>query len=300
MKQLITRQHIKYICDYLNSNFPDKDRVFYKFGLATEILRVLVGNEWTDQVVFSKDHPIKSKTTARAVEFFKSKETEERDVYKFQARVSMFAERLFNLQNVTGISRIIDATKSGDINLGYSEIEAGIHLYSRDIPFQFVIGPGEKRKDFDILIQDEDLILNCEVKHKIEKTELSKETLLATFSAAKSQVPLLEPALFIIKIPEDWTKDPDVSICVDSSTKKFFMRSENILGIMFRWEERSFSHEGDFCTKFRFIKNPHFNGNANFERIINKLNGKASKRITLDELLDEFLKKKKWWQYFII
>jgi len=52
----MTEQDIKHVCDVLKSKFPDRSLDFYKFGLAQEILRVLINNEWANQAIFEQ-HP---------------------------------------------------------------------------------------------------------------------------------------------------------------------------------------------------------------------------------------------------
>ncbi len=269
---------VRHACSSLESRYPSKDCLFYRFGLAIEILRVLVDNEWVNQVIFPNDHPIKSKATEKAMTFLRSKGIG----YQFQERVYRLATRLYQLKDVPNISQVIENIKNGDLEGAYAEIEAGRHLHSRNIPFIYVLPRGTKGLDFDIEITSP-VRINCEVKHKIEGTALSKETLERTLSDAKSQVPENEPSLLFIKIPEEWIRSPEISGTIERTLGTFFPRSINVIGIMFRWEERG-GGQGVFLWKYRFEENPHFADTPEISEIIDKLVGGPVHQDILDDL----------------
>jgi len=239
------------VCKTLELKYPGRSCDFYRFGLAVEMLRVLISNEWVNQAIFPNDHPTKSKKTQEAIIFLKSKEIG----FQFQERVYRLAQRLYDIQNITGLEMVIKKIINGDTYGGYAEIEAGSFFKRRNIDFDFIIPSGIKGHDFDIKISGSPAI-NCEVKHKIEATSLSKKILEKTLSLANEQVPNTEPALFFIKIPEEWIVNQALINVVERTMGTFFPRNKNVLGFILHWEERDKTNNGGFYWKYKYEKNP--------------------------------------------
>lgn len=250
-------ERLKALCDSLVMKYPDSDCDFYKMALSVEVLRELVDNEWTNQAIFPNHHPVTSKSVQEAIVFLRTGDTG----FQFQERVSKLAIRLLNTQEVKGLQKVVQEIRSGDIYGGYAELEAGDFLMRRDIPFEFVIPSGEKKKDFDIRITTEPRI-NCEVKHKIESTTISKKALESVLSSANKQVPADEPALFFIKIPEEWVKSPDFKSVVERVSGTFLPRNTHVVGFVLHWEERVPGNEGHFFWKYHLEENKDLSLNA--------------------------------------
>ncbi len=248
---------IKLICDSMVANYPDKDCDSYKMLLSLEVLRAMMGDEWTNQAIFPNNHHVTSKTVLDAVNFLQTN----RPGFVFQERVSKLAVHLYNIRDVVGLQKVIDEIKSGNIYGGYAELEAGDFLLRRNIPFEFVIPSGQKGQDFDIKINT-NYTINCEVKHKIESTHPSKEALEATLSAANKQVPKNQPALFFIKVPISWIRHADFRGIVERTKGTFFPRNENVLGFILYWEETVQGGDGMFHWKYKFEKNSRLSVNV--------------------------------------
>ncbi len=275
---------VKFICDWLVKNKPDQDCDFYKMWISVELLKVLVDNEWTNQAIFPNNHPATSPAVQEAIEFLRTATIG----FQFQERISRLAVRLYNIQNVTGLDRVINSLRAGDIALAYAEIEASDFFFRRGIQHEFVTPSGIKGNDYDIRLTTHGV--NCEVKHKIEDTAPSKETLERTLSAAKAQVPLEEPAILFIKIPVEWVRCPEISAIVERTKGTFFPRSSNILGIIIHWEEPSSEREGAFFWKFRYEINSSCRfENSELSNLI--LNKEAVLGDSITVLMNKFISK---------
>lgn len=275
---------VKYVCDWLTQNKPEQDCDFYKMWIGVEILRALIDNEWTNQAIFPNDHPATSKETQSAISFLRTNEIG----FQLQERVFRLANRLFDIQDVPNLDKVVSAIKEGDIALGYAEIEASSFFKRRNIEHEFVVPTGEKGKDFDIKINE--LNINCEVKHKIEETAPSKRALERTLSSAKEQVPSDESALFFIKIPEEWIAHNDIKNIVERVKGSFFPRSKNVLGFILHWEERFLENEGIFYWKYRYERNIHCD-KQNDEFTDKILNVDVDLNDSITKLMNKYLKK---------
>jgi hypothetical protein len=279
-----SEDRVRFVCDWLIKNKPNQDCDFYKMRISIEILRVLVDNEWTNQAIFPNNHPVTSPAVQEAIKFLRTNIIG----FQFQERVCRLAVRLYNIQNIAGLNRVIDSLKAGDITLAYAEIEASDFFFRRGIQHEFVAPSGIKGNDYDIRLTTHGV--NCEVKHKIEDTNPSKETLERTLSAAKAQVPAEEPAILFVKIPVEWVRSPEISGIVERAKGTFFPRSLNILGIIIHWEEPSMEKEGAFFWKFRY----EINSNCRFvnpeltDLILNK---EATLGDSITVLMNKFISK---------
>ena len=282
--QKISLEQLKIICKTLKEKFPNKDRDFYKLGLSTELLRIMVDNEWVNQSIFSM-HDYKPQKTEKGRIFFKS----EGRGFQYQERVRRLAERIFNLQNIKNIEDIVEKIKEGNLISRFSELEVGTTFYRRKIPFEFVKQTGRKRFDFDIKIKTNPEI-NCEVKNKIKSTILSEETLRVSLKKARDQMPKDEPSLIAVKIPEEWTLNKRILEIFPNVLDKFFKqdKSNNVVGVLFRWESRSFFHKGIFFWKYRLEKNPYSKMmNNQVREIFEKIESGVTQWIDFENVLND-------------
>lgn len=244
-------------------------RDIVRFGTSLEVLKILFGKEWTDEVI-SQQHKNKTSKTKEARDFLRTKELG----FQMQERIYRLAERSFNLQNVKNFEGIIEEIKRGNLQSRFAELEAGTHFYRRGIKFEFVKPIMKKGFDFDIILNTNPKI-NCEVKHKIESTKLSGKTLIKSLEEARKQVPSDKPAFFVIKIPEDWIKHPNFLKEIPPSIEGFFKqkRNSNVIGSLFRWESRHPKHKGGFFWRYKLVKNSFSKfSNKQMDLILKKIN----------------------------
>jgi hypothetical protein len=272
------------MCETIKAQHPGKDVDYYKMFLATELLRLIIDNDWVNQTIF-KQNPVKERKNNNAFEYFRSKT----NGFQWQERVYRLAERVYNLRHIPNIENIIDDIIGGELVSRFAELEVGSHLFSRGIKFEFVVPTGEKGKDFDIKII-EPLIINCEVKHKIESTSLSDSTLTNTIRSANDQIPKDVPAIIFIKIPEEWISDKKLKEVIDRVFEPFFQRnSTHITGIMLRWEERDSINEGMFYWKFEFHVNKYFKLNDDIDLFLQQINGTRNNWVSLSDIIHKYM-----------
>jgi hypothetical protein len=283
MKMLDERE-LKIMCETIKKEHPDKDADYYKMFLSTEVLRLMIDNEWVNQAVF-KQHPNKEKKNNAAFDYLRSGA----NGYEWQERVSKLAERVYNLRRVPNIENIIDKIKSGELLSSYAELEVGSHLYSRGISIEFVIPKGIKGQDFDIKITSP-LVVNCEVKHKIESTAISQNTLTDAIRSANDQIPHDEPAIIFIKIPEGWLSDQSFNEIINKAFEPFFERnSTHIIGIMLRWEQSDTQVPGIFYWKYNFYENKHYKTTTDIKAFTERLQDMSTNWISFSEIVRKYI-----------
>lgn len=249
----LSLSELKKMILFIMKKFPNRDSVFYRLFLSSEVLRRIVGNEWTNQAIFYM-HQNKPPQTDEARKYLRSEFENEYEQFQWQQRLEILAERIFNLQKINNFSRLIGEIQQKNFSSRFAEIEVGAHLKRAGISFEFVIPSNKKLEDFDITIND-GILINCEVKQKLEETNLSKDTLDNTLNKAMKQLPKSEAALIALQIPEEWVKNLKLKEIVEKNTKKFFKKYNNLLAILFRWEIRDRYHPGAFYLMFRIEEN---------------------------------------------
>lgn len=286
MKRFSYEQLVK-LCDFLiidSAKDPNitQSKELIKMGMFTELLRILIDNEWANQALFSMHHK-KPKITNEAREHFKTEESG----YEWMERIRFFAESAYNLQCIEGISEVIENIKNGKMYAGSAELEVGKHLYSRKVPFRYVKPTGTKRRDFDVLIQTQPPIY-CEVKHKVKVDDFKEKGLYRTFSQAVDQLPIQRPLLLGVTIPDKWTEKGDI---IDKVTQKFFLRHKEVVGILYRWLRNE--HEGLFTRRYRLSRNLHsIYLNSAINEILDRISGRPNNDewVSIHSLVDKRFK----------
>ena len=227
------------------------DADYLTFGLTDFILRTLVGNEWTNQVLY-KQHPRVSAANRNDRQFFRAERPNTEDAYRNQERARITAENVFNLQKITGIQRVIDEIKTSDLESYFTELQSASQLKRSNVSFRFNTPSGEKGKDFDILIEEGKNGIACEIKTKVEETELSHESVLNSLKDARGQLPKDKPGLIFVRLPEEWIKDPNISKEIDRALRRFYGQTQRILAVVFRWEQYRFGHSGGAFTYYHY------------------------------------------------
>ena len=282
-----TEKELKIIFDTLKKEHPDKDIDFYKMGLAVEVLRLMIDNEWVNQSIFNQ-HKIRDKKNLDAYDFFRS----DTNGYQWQERIFRFAERVFNLRNVHNIDSIIEDIISGELVSRFAEIETGRHLMSRGFNFEFIEPTGKKGQDFGIKIISE-ITINCEVKHKIESTTLSQKTIKKALSNANKQFPHDTPALIFLRIPSEWKEEMNFRKTFEIASNGVFQRNKgHILGVVLRWEQEDVEKKGMFHWFYYVIENKYFNHNEITSNILGQVTepGLKSTWIDFHDFITDYMK----------
>ncbi len=276
------------MCETLEKEHPNRDIDFYLMFLATETLRLMIDNDWVNQALF-KQNENTSRVNRNAFEFFRS----ETGGFRWQERVLRFAERVYNLQTVANFDSILKDIISGELVSRYAEIEVGSHLKSRAIPFEYNLPRGRKTEDFDMRILCPNQI-NCEVKHKIESTAFSENTLKNTVSGANKQLPKDNHSIIFVKIPFEWVTIPNVENEILRVFNPFFLRNRtNNLAIVIRWEEQNQDNPNMFFWKYKVYKNPHLGINEQLDNFFSRLSSDRLKDnwVSYNDILQKYIKR---------
>jgi hypothetical protein len=225
---------------------------FIAYAIATEYLREVVGNEWTNQTVFGM-HPTVTRTNRPGRAFLRAEATDSADGFRNLERVVSLAEMLFNLKDVDGIGARIDDLRNGVIESTYAELESGDFLYRRGITFRYVDRTGQKGADFDAVLPLEDgSSLPAEMKAKAETTELSANGVENILQNARSQLPPGTPGLIFLKLPEAWIRNPDVAAIVTSAVNGFLRGTTRVIAVILQWEEQHAVNPEGALTLYKF------------------------------------------------
>src|SRR5207244_167526 len=122
---------------------------------------------------------------------------------RMQSRVEWLAEKLFNLQDVEGVERLVDEIKQGHLESRFAEIDCAAQIRNAGVPFRFLVPstvPGQRAPDLEILLEGGD-VTPCEVEGKKEDTALSLQTIVTTLDHARKQLPKGKAGIIFLKIP---------------------------------------------------------------------------------------------------
>ena len=281
----------KHLCDLsiaIKKKSPYKKLGIHRIDLAIWVLRLILGREVVNNFIFDKE-VLLSKEIKTAREFLKSADYN----FQWQERVCRLAERVFNLQSVNNIDRVFqEMIEEHKIASCFAEIETGTRLYRSEIPFEYVSLETKKKykpNNFDIRILTNPIIC-CEVKHKLESTDLSEATINSTLLSALEQVPKNEFSLVVLRIPFNWIKNPEVKDVFDKVLKSIFEDedSKQLLGVLLQWEEQYELNPGClFLIKYKMINNPNIDND--FSDLFQKLDKPDPKNwISLKKVVEEY------------
>lgn len=233
------------------SGVPDAD--FVTFGMATEYLRAFVDNEWTNQMVFG-EHPTVARSNRAGRAFMRAEPAATDDRYRNQQRTLRIAELLFNLQDVEGIDARLEELRSGNVEPTYSELEAGAFLLQRAVRFRYIKSSGTKGADYDAEIPLADAAkVNCEMKCKVEGTDLGEGAVRNPLQTARKQLPPGEPGLVFLKVPEAWVYQPETAQVVPTTIDAFLRGTSRVVAVVLRWEEQHLQgQDGGALILYRF------------------------------------------------
>lgn len=239
----------RFLRAYQPSGAADID--FVTFGMATEYLRAFVDNEWTNQMVFG--HPIVSRSNRKGREFMRAESTEADERFRNQQRTVRIAELLFNLQNVEGIDARLEDLRLGRVESTFAELEAGVFLWRRAVPFRYINSSGTKGADYDAEIPLHKTIkVNCEMKSKTEGTDLGPGAVRNPLQTARKQLPPSEPGLVFLKVPEPWVQQPEVARILPTIIDAFLRGTSRVTAVVLRWEEQQLLRPDGTLTLYKF------------------------------------------------
>lgn len=251
-----TRTWLRGCVQHLKGLHPTQDVDFLTFGLAAQYLRNQFGDEWANEALFGP-HPTVSRDSRKDRAFMRAEATSLEDRFRNMQRTLRLAELLFNMQHVPGIDKRIESLR-GAVEPSTAELEAGAFLLRRETPFRFVTPSGKRGADYDAEIDLSNAPpVPCEMKCKLEATELTKGTLLASLNAARKQLPRSALSLVFLKTPESWLRRQDWAGVMKEAVDEFFRSSKRVVAVVTQWEEQLLQPQGSlFLYRFRLESRP--------------------------------------------
>jgi len=224
----LTRAEILAFAERFDNEAPvRKDPLLRLYAVALEVLINIMGRRWARDHLFS----------AGGHAFLRNSADAEIDRLKHHDRIVSFADLLINLQDVPGFAQRIARLRTSDLESAIGELEGAKFLFLSDTPFGFVGESGAIGRDYDVDIEIGDPRPACEMKCKLEDTQLSESTIRGTLEGARRQLPDDRPGIVFVKIPEAWTRDPAVSAIMERALRRVFGSTGRISAVVFHWEE---------------------------------------------------------------
>ena len=111
----LTKSDLENFLESQNLALPNSSPIARLYGLATEVLIHLLGTSWVVDNIFGKC-PLDKFLRVKA----KSKE----DRFKMTDRIVEISEMLFNFQDVSGVTNIIEKIKKDRIESYFAELQS--------------------------------------------------------------------------------------------------------------------------------------------------------------------------------
>lgn len=213
--------------------YEDKHPSVLAISMAMELLFLVFGKEWVFKNVLSASN-------------YNLIKTDPEKEFSLMNRNLMLAEGLFNLKAIEGISNLLNKAYSDSIDSVIAEIESGRLFLQRGLTFRFVSCSGIKRSDFDIHIFDGDYEVFCETKCRLETSSFSQGSLRNTLDKAKKQLPTNNPAIVLIKTPNNWKESRPL---LEKTIYEFVNQTKRPIGVIC-WSEQWIRITNDERGKF--------------------------------------------------
>jgi hypothetical protein len=210
--------------------------VFLTYALATEVLRYFMGNEWTNENVFSV-HESVSRRNQLGRKYLKTDDPGDAR-FVHMMRVESLAELLFNFQNTLGFKDRMATLRHADLESTAAEFECAALFSSPELEFAFIRPSGSKGEDFDGQIRTSfGRHISVEIKSKSEESELAIPAVLRRLEEGRKQLPKASPGIVLLRVPDHWNALPDFQEIISKSTQEVFRQSNRLVATAFTWYE---------------------------------------------------------------
>src|SRR5260370_13729982 len=169
--------HLRNIIDIGLKQDANRDDTELRYFLAMILLRHYLGTAWCNDC--AKPGPVDIPRGSRVGRLFLRTDSEASEARcRYQERVERLAELLYNLQDVEGIGGRRASIQEGVVESTYAELAFAGHFVRRGVRIRFVEPSGVKGNDYDFDVCEEAIAVCCEVKCKLETTDLSENTII--------------------------------------------------------------------------------------------------------------------------
>ena len=275
----IKEQHLQNILGIGLKQNPSPDETALRYFLATVLLRHYLGTEWCDDAI-GPCHP-GTLTRSRADRLFLRTDADgDGNGYRNHERIERLAELLYNLQEVRGMAgRHLSIQGGGQFESTYAELEFAGHFIRHGVRVVFRNRSGVRGNDYDFDANEGGTEICCEVKCKLENSDLNETTILNTLDRARKQTPSGRPAIIGVKIPEPWISEPGLRVAFESALASTFRNSDRVVAVIVRWEEVSVVPPEGGVIAYKFHAFPNHNSQlltGDVEELIQRLRRAAS------------------------
>jgi hypothetical protein len=178
------------------------DPYLLAYGVATNLVKYYLGDEWNDIHVHGKParagmrHP-RNRKYFTDVPPGKGKELYDR---RYQMRVTALAERLYKFQAVPGIEHRRKMLQTENVETALGELDCASIIAMPGFNFRFVVPTGNKGSDYEAEVTTPaGRTVFCEIKTKRESTPMSQKTVWNTLENARKQLPEDQPGMVLFK-----------------------------------------------------------------------------------------------------
>ncbi len=234
----LTLRHLEIISNDVATIPKNPDEEFVAYGLATEVLRFYLGNDWTNANVFRIHSPVPREfQEGRA--FLKTEHLDLESQLRHQSRVLSLAEFLYNLQRVPGIKHRIALLRMTTLETALGELECAGIIGHTSLRLQFIVPSGIKGRDYEAeFTSPAGRTVCCEIKTKRETTKLNQATVWNTLESARKQLPKADTAgVIFLKIPECSSCQTGWREIVEAAVAKVLRQSKRVVAVVPVWDE---------------------------------------------------------------
>src|SRR5262249_49604976 len=155
-------------------------------------------------------------------------------------------------QDVQGIEVRRASIQEGDLESTYAELEFAGHFVRRRVRVRFLNPSGVKGNDYDFDAGEGATSVCCEVKCKLESTDLGDNTIINTPGKARKQAPEERATIIGVKIPESWIREPALGDRFQAAVTSFFQNTDRVVAVVVRWEETLAMANGEGKIQYKF------------------------------------------------
>ena len=212
-----------------------RDVTAIRYFLATVLLRHYLGTAWCDECV-RPGQPDVPRASRLGRLFLRTDSIGSKEYYKHQERIERLAELLYNLQDVQGIAGRRRACRKGPSNRPTPNSNSCLVLLRCGIRVRFLNRSGVKGADYDFDAGEEATPVSCEVKCKLEETDLGENTIINALDTAK-QTPATAPAIIGVKLRNPGSVNRHCGAGLNPRLRRSSAIPGGVVAVVVRWEE---------------------------------------------------------------
>lgn len=208
--------------------FESQGYVGQWYAISSEILLTTFGPDW-----WKKNYVDDSNNN-----FFLSKrEASTENRFKHQDRVIYLGHLVYSLRNCEGVDYYFESLKTKDLKSCYWELRVANVFLNSEYKVKFVKESGEKKSDFDFVVQKENYIFYVEAKSRDNFNPKNENTLRNTLNEARKQLPKQANGIIYISIPLEWIHMENAEDKISTVIRKFLHETRRVCYVVLEWDD---------------------------------------------------------------